>query len=75
VSPFNTLLVMRGLVPGIHVLETKKPWMAGTSPAMTRIWTRGTLFPSPHWGDHCLAMSEAGPVVLAPSTLRSRAKR
>jgi hypothetical protein len=34
-------LVMPGLVPGIHVLVALKPgktWMAGTSPAMTRIW-------------------------------------
>ena len=31
-------LVMPGLVPGIHVLLhlSKKTWMAGTSPAMTR---------------------------------------
>jgi hypothetical protein len=30
--------VMPGLVPGIHVLLTQmpKPWMAGTSPAMTK---------------------------------------
>jgi hypothetical protein len=27
---------MPGLVPGIHVFSaTSKPWMAGTSPAMT----------------------------------------
>jgi len=29
---------MPGLVPGIHVFkrqENRKPWMAGTSPAMT----------------------------------------
>src|SRR5471030_253923 len=31
---------MPGLVPGIHVLflEACKTWMAGTSPAMTKIW-------------------------------------
>ena len=30
------MIVVPGLVPGIHVLgATKKPWMAGTSPAMT----------------------------------------
>jgi hypothetical protein len=31
------ILVMPGLVPGIHVFQapTKKTWMAGTSPAMT----------------------------------------
>jgi len=33
------LLVMPGLVPGIHVFERggleNKTWMAGTSPAMT----------------------------------------
>jgi len=32
------LLVMPGLVPGIHAfagIDKEKPWMAGTSPAMT----------------------------------------
>jgi hypothetical protein len=30
------MLVMPGLVPGIHVLlAARKAWMAGTSPAMT----------------------------------------
>ena len=31
------LVVMPGLVPGIHVLRTRGPktWMAGSSPAMT----------------------------------------
>jgi hypothetical protein len=29
------LLVMPGLVPGIHVFVVAKTWMAGTSPAMT----------------------------------------
>jgi hypothetical protein len=32
-------LVMPGLVPGIHVLArvaTRKTWMAGTSPALTK---------------------------------------
>jgi hypothetical protein len=32
--------VMPGLVPGIHVfaeLDLEKTWMAGTSPAMTKI--------------------------------------
>jgi hypothetical protein len=30
-------LVMPGLVPGIHVLiQARKTWMAGTSPAMTK---------------------------------------
>ena len=30
------ILVMPGLVPGIHVLPRKRgTWMAGTSPAMT----------------------------------------
>jgi hypothetical protein len=32
----HSLLVMPGLVPGIHVfLLSAKTWMAGTSPAMT----------------------------------------
>jgi hypothetical protein len=33
---------MPGLVPGIHVLAflSKKTWMAGTSPAMTKKATR-----------------------------------
>jgi hypothetical protein len=32
----HSLLVMPGLVPGIHVLlDDAKTWMAGTSPAMT----------------------------------------
>jgi hypothetical protein len=33
------LLVMPGLVPGIHVLIgfARKAWMAGTSPAMTQM--------------------------------------
>jgi hypothetical protein len=32
----HSLLVMPGLVPGIHVfLLHSKTWMAGTSPAMT----------------------------------------
>jgi hypothetical protein len=32
----HSLLVMPGLVPGIHVfLYDAKTWMAGTSPAMT----------------------------------------
>jgi hypothetical protein len=31
------LIVMPGLVPGIHVFQpaSRKTWMAGTSPAMT----------------------------------------
>jgi hypothetical protein len=32
-------LIMLGLVPGIHVLaalKSRKTWMAGTSPAMTK---------------------------------------
>jgi hypothetical protein len=32
---------MPGLVPGIHVLasiEQRKTWMAGTSPAMTKVY-------------------------------------
>jgi hypothetical protein len=29
--------VMPGLVPGIHVLDTMKSWMAGSSPAMTMV--------------------------------------
>ena len=33
-SPFA---VMPGLVPGIHVFEKKRTWMAGTSPAMTTV--------------------------------------
>jgi hypothetical protein len=34
----NSILVMPGLVPGIHVLAaTGKTWMAGTSPAMTTL--------------------------------------
>jgi hypothetical protein len=28
--------VMAGLVPAIHVLETRKTWMPGTRPGMTR---------------------------------------
>ncbi len=34
----NRLSVMRGLIPGIHVLNrtSAKTWMAGTSPAMTQ---------------------------------------
>ena len=28
--------VMPGLVPGIHVLEQKKSWMAGSSPSLTK---------------------------------------
>jgi len=36
----QTLHVMPGLVPGIHVYRTaSKTWMAGTSPAMT--WNVG----------------------------------
>jgi hypothetical protein len=34
---------MPGLVPGIHAfnrIARKKTWMAGTSPAMTNIYTR-----------------------------------
>jgi hypothetical protein len=30
------MIVMPGLVPGIHVFAAKKAWMAGSSPAMTR---------------------------------------
>jgi hypothetical protein len=33
------MVVMPGLVPGIHVfntIEARKTWMAGTSPATTR---------------------------------------
>jgi hypothetical protein len=33
--------VMPGLVPGIHIyveLKQNKTWMAGTSPAMTRVY-------------------------------------
>jgi hypothetical protein len=26
---------MPGLVPGIHVFDARKAWMAGTNPAMT----------------------------------------
>jgi len=33
---------MPGLVPGIHVLAAKT-WMAGTSPAMTKIFSIGIL--------------------------------
>jgi len=29
------IFVMPGLVPGIHALLCFKPWMAGTSPAVT----------------------------------------
>jgi hypothetical protein len=33
-----SILVMPGLVPGIHVfLSAAKTWMAGTSPAMTAL--------------------------------------
>src|SRR5438046_10382056 len=31
------ILVMPGLVPGIHVFAAVKTWMAGTSPAMTNM--------------------------------------
>ncbi|WP_284420076.1 MULTISPECIES: hypothetical protein [unclassified Bradyrhizobium] len=35
-AAIDELLVMTGLVPGIHVhLQRFKTWMAGTSPAMT----------------------------------------
>ena len=40
----NTIPVMLGLVPGIHDLTVwlmLKSWMAGTSPAMTRIMVMG----------------------------------
>jgi hypothetical protein len=40
---------MPGLVPGIHVLTVlrqRKTWMAGTSPAMTEKYTRGSSKPS-----------------------------
>jgi hypothetical protein len=30
-----SVVVMPGLVPGIHVFATSKAWVAGTSPAMT----------------------------------------
>ena len=36
---------MPGLVPGIHVFaawRTRKTWMAGTSPAMTKTCSNGT---------------------------------
>jgi hypothetical protein len=36
--------VMPGLVPGIHALPNgmeMKVWMAGTSPAMTRLYNSG----------------------------------
>jgi hypothetical protein len=38
---------MPGLVPGIHVLSSlsKKTWMAGTSPAMTKRVLRLTRSP------------------------------
>jgi len=29
------MIVMPGLVPGIHVLKLKKSWMLGSSPSMT----------------------------------------
>jgi succinate dehydrogenase / fumarate reductase, iron-sulfur subunit len=32
---------MPGLVPGIHVIQQEKTWMAGTSPAMTRTESKG----------------------------------
>jgi hypothetical protein len=36
VGSHQLLHVMPGLVPGIHaLLDQKKAWMAGTSPAMT----------------------------------------
>jgi hypothetical protein len=33
----GALLVMPGLVPGIHVFLRLKAWMAGTSPAITGV--------------------------------------
>jgi hypothetical protein len=42
-------LVLPGLVPGIHVLKVVKAWMAGTSPAMTKIYdSRGNRTPFTH---------------------------
>jgi hypothetical protein len=38
---------MPGLVPGIHVFDEhrrKKTWMAGTSPAMTRVFFVNAMF-------------------------------
>src|SRR5580693_4148094 len=37
---------MPGLVPGIHVFsrDKTKAWMAGTSPAMTKLWERNDFF-------------------------------
>jgi hypothetical protein len=31
-------VVSAAYVPGIHVVEANKAWMAGTSPAMTVYW-------------------------------------
>ena len=40
----TAILVMPGLVPGIHVfLLLAKTWMAGTSPAMTKEWPYSLL--------------------------------
>ena len=63
--------VMPGLDPGIHVLctdRTNKPWMAGTSPAMTnRGDTGSSLFP-----DHrsALDLREVGDPVERRANLR-----
>jgi hypothetical protein len=35
------VLVMPGLVPGIHAFLARKAWMAATSPAMTAEQVRG----------------------------------
>jgi hypothetical protein len=48
-QPPETLIVMPGLVPGIHVFfprhTARKTWMAGTSPAMTRYMLRRLYSP------------------------------
>ena len=63
--------VMPGLDPGIHVLctdRTNKPWMAGTSPAMTnRGDTGSSLFPG-HRSD--LDLREVGDAIQRAADLR-----
>ena len=63
--------VMPGLVPGIHVLctdRTNKPWMAGTSPAMTnRGDTGSSLFPGHR---SALDLREVGDAIQRGADLR-----
>jgi DNA ligase-associated metallophosphoesterase len=51
---------MPGLVPGIHVFCDAKAWMAGTSPAMTRIAVDIAGYPSLHICDVDLVVDLSG---------------